>query len=127
MVGQLGHEGVADIRQNQSQQLGAAHDHGPGNGIDRVIHFLADLQDAVPGVLTDFGTSGKRPGHRGVGDTGYLCNIFDGNVFHSRPSLRKYPYIYLRILYRVFPKKSTIYAKNSKNFLSAGRKMFHNA
>ena len=95
VIGQLGHEGVVYAGEDQPQELGAVHDHGTGNGVGGVVHFLADLQDPLPGIHTDFRTAGECTGHRGIGDASRLCYIFDGHILHKRFLLRK--------LYRKFP------------------------
>ena len=41
VIGQFRHEGIGDVRDNQSQELGAFHHHGAGHGVGGVIHFPA--------------------------------------------------------------------------------------
>ena len=61
VVGELRHEGVVDPCEDQAQQLGALHDHGPGHGVGGVVHFLADLENALAGIGADLRAAGQGP------------------------------------------------------------------
>ena len=112
MVGQVGHERVVYPREDQAQQLGALHHHGPGHGVGGVVHLLAHLEDALPGVHTDLRTAGEGPGDGGVGNPGGFCDIFDGHVLHMMTSVTKI----FRIIFRKFIVKPA--ARNCKGKLS---------
>ena len=85
---QLTHERVVQAGHDQAEDVRTALDHRTGDGIRRIAHLLADLEDAAAGLFADLGTAGNGTRDRGVGDVGDFCDIFQGNGSHETHSER---------------------------------------
>ena len=85
---QLAHERVVQAGHDQTEDIGAALDHGARDGIGGIPHLLADLQNAPAGIFADLGADGNGARDRGVGDAGDFCDIFQGNGSHETHSER---------------------------------------
>ena len=83
MIGKLRHEGGVHTGEDQTKELGGPHHHGPGHGVGRVVHILAQLQDPTSGFFADLGAACQRAGDGGVGDAGGFGHVLDGDVFHT--------------------------------------------
>ena len=82
MICHLGHKGIIDVCNDQTEQLRLSRHHGPRNVIDGVTHFLADFKYAPARLLSDFRAAGKRPGNGCIRNIGRFRDILDGYVFH---------------------------------------------
>ena len=86
VIGQFGHELVINGGDHQPDEPGALGHHGTGHIVGGVAHFVAELDDALPGVAADLVAAGEGAGNGGVGDAGRLGDVLQGYTFHGFPS-----------------------------------------
>lgn len=76
MVSQLRHELVVHRRHHQTDQVGALGDHGAGDKVGGIAHFVAQLQYPLSGFTADLRAAGEGAGNRGIGNAGCLGHVF---------------------------------------------------
>ena len=77
-------ERAGDVGQNDADHIGAAGNQAAGQQIGAVSLFLAELQDALPGLRTDLRRVVDGSGNSGHGNARHPGNVFDRYTPHEK-------------------------------------------